>query len=89
MLKCENIANIGDTIRAYDFQPMEGRVDKFVEGVVVEKGFVPATMGGGYSAFVIKVTKDTDGDRIGTGVLVPFETTFDYDGRVVNITERV
>ena len=34
MLKFEGIANVGDIIRAYDFKPMAGRDDAFIEGVV-------------------------------------------------------
>ena len=34
MLKFENIAKIGDVIRAYDFAPCAGRDDAFVEGIM-------------------------------------------------------
>jgi hypothetical protein len=34
MLKFAKIAQVGDTIRAYDFKPLVGREDCFVEGVV-------------------------------------------------------
>jgi hypothetical protein len=34
MLKFENIAKVGDVIRAYDFAPCAGRDDAFIEGVV-------------------------------------------------------
>jgi hypothetical protein len=33
----EITAQIGDTIRSYDFQPMEGRGQCFVEGIVINK----------------------------------------------------
>jgi len=38
MLKFENTANVGDTIRAYDFRPMSDRPDSYLEGEVIEKG---------------------------------------------------
>ena len=79
--------NSGDTIRAYDFKPMVGREDCFVEGVV-EK--VSQEMG--YSAYKITVTKDSWSDaeckgRLGKTVFVPVEVAFmDYAGRVINLS---
>ena len=32
-----NKANVGDTVRSWDFQPMEGRGDCYVEGIVFKK----------------------------------------------------
>ena len=87
MLKYANIAKVGQTIRAYDFKPMIGREDCFVEGVVTKidnKGF---------DCFVITVTKDSwsdaeDKGRVGQEVLVPFQVSFmEYDGRVINLSE--
>ena len=37
MTNFENTAEIGDTIRSFDFKPMPGRNDSYVEGVVVTK----------------------------------------------------
>ena len=34
MLKFEGIA-VGTTIKAYDFEPMEGRTDRFVVGKII------------------------------------------------------
>ena len=53
MLKFENVATVGDYIRAYDFKPMRGRMDSYVEGVVLE-----VTNSQGYKAFKIKVKND-------------------------------
>jgi len=84
-LKYENTAEIGDTIRAYDFEPMPGRRDRYVEGVVKAKGSVSY----GYDAFTIEVTEDVafpaDDNRVGLNVYAPFESDLDYDGRVVLI----
>ena len=87
MLKYANVAKVGDTIRAYDFKPMVGREDCFVEGIVKRVDNV------GYEAFVIEVTKDSwsdaeDAGRVGQEVLVPFQVSFmEYDGRVINLSE--
>lgn len=91
MLKFANVAKVGHVIRAYDFKPMAGREDCFVEGVVtkIEKQ--------GYDCFVINVTKDVFGgevqprgehSRVGHEVLVPFQVSFmEYDARVINLSE--
>jgi len=86
MLKFANIAKLGDTIRAYDFKPMKGREDCFVEGVVVKID------NKGYDCFVIEVTKDSwsdaeDKGRVGKQVFVPFEVSFmEFDARVMNLS---
>jgi len=90
MLKFANIAKIGDFIRAYDFKPMVGREDCFVEGVVVRVD------NKGYDCFVIQVTKDVFGgevcpkgknSRVGHEVMVPFQVSFmEYDARVMNLS---
>ena len=86
MLKFQNIAKLGDTIRAYDFKPMKGREDCFVEGVVVKVD------NKGYDCFVIEVTKDSwsdaeDRGRVGKQVFVPFEVSFgEFDARVMNLS---
>ena len=91
MLKFAKIANPGDVIRAYDFKPMIGREDCYVEGVVVKVD------NKGYDCFVIEVTKDVFGgevqpkgehSRVGHEVLVPFEVSFmEYDARIINLSE--
>ena len=40
MLKFENTANVGDMIRAYDFEPMSDRPDSYLVGEVLEKGAI-------------------------------------------------
>ena len=32
-----NEAHVGDTVRSYDFKPMEGRGDCYIKGIVLEK----------------------------------------------------
>ena len=86
MLKFANVAKVGDTIRAYDFKPMKGREDCFVEGVVKR---IDNKL---YDAFVIEVTKDSwsdaeDPGRVGKEILVPFEVSFgEFDARVINLS---
>jgi 5-formaminoimidazole-4-carboxamide-1-beta-D-ribofuranosyl 5'-monophosphate synthetase len=91
-------AKVGDIIRSYDFKPMVGREDCFVEGEVLETQNTEH----GYSAFKIRVTKDVfDGKefkelaykevekhRVGDFVFVPHKVSFmEYAGRVINLSE--
>lgn len=92
-LKFEGVANLGDTIRGYDFKPMAGRNDCYVEGRVVE---ITSEMG--YKAFKVKCTKDVfdgevrttkgKGSRVGQNVFVPLEVSFmEYDARIINLSK--
>jgi hypothetical protein len=83
---------VNDIIRAYDFKPMFGRPDCFVEGRIVER-----TSQHGYDAYKIHVLVDEfDGKRfeecgygcrVGHSVLVPVEVFHnDYPGRVINLS---
>ena len=92
MLKFAGVADINDTIRAYDFKPMAGRNDCFVEGEVHA-----ITNEMGYKAYKINVTKDVyDGQvqpkgkesRVGRFVFVPFQVSFmEYDARIINLSK--
>jgi len=93
MLKFQNIAKVGQTIRAYDFKPMVGRSDCFVEGKVLA-----IDDSQGYKAFRIRVTKDVFdnkeftesgyGSRVTKEVFVPFQVSFmEYDARIINLSE--
>ena len=82
------IVQTGDVIRSYDFKPMLGRDDCFVEGMVIE-----ATAEQGYLAYKIRVTKDSwvEGDadtgRFGKVIFVPVAVAYnDYPGRVMNLS---
>ena len=81
----------GDVIRSYDFKPMVGRGDCFVEGKVLETN----NMENGYQAYKIEVTRDFwDGSdeervasRIGQVIYVPWKVSFsEYAGRVINLS---
>ena len=88
MLKFEKTAEIGDVIRAYDFQPMKGMGDCFVEGKVISKN----SEGMGFAAYEILVQKEVfDGveretGRVGQKVYVPFQVFFmEHDARVTKM----
>ena len=82
----------GDIIRGYDFKPMYGREDSFVEGEVIDSGDTTQ----GYQAYRIRVLKDVFGgeiqpkgkhSRVGKIVFVPHEVSFmEYAGRVINLS---
>ena len=92
MLKFEGIATVGDIIRAYDFKPMAGRDDAFIEGVVIDANNNEQ----GYKAFKVKVTVDkfkkyetkvTARNRVEQIAFVPFQTSFmEFDFRVINLS---
>lgn len=93
MLKFAKIAQVGQVIRAYDFKPMAGREDCYVEGKVLE-----LTNSRGYLAFEIITTRDVydgerqeegvKGSRVGTITYVPVEVSFmEYDARIINLSE--
>lgn len=82
-----------DIIRSYDFKPMVGRPDCFVEGKVLETHNTDR----GYQAYVIRVTRDVfdgkefeerrNGCRVGEIVYVPWRVDFmEYQGRVMNLS---
>lgn len=87
MLKFQDAAEIGDTIRAYDRKPMIKIGDSYVEGVVVD---ISSEMG--YLAFVIKCNRDVRRgtlfpERVGQLVFVPMELTFlEFDCRIINLS---
>ena len=78
----------GDTIRAYDFKPMLGREDCFVEGEVLDCGDTTQ----GYQAYRIRVIRDswsdaTDKGRKGIEIFVPWKVSFnEFQGRVINLS---
>ena len=92
MLKFENIAKVGDVIRAYDFKPCAGRDDAFIDGIVIDANNSEQ----GFKAFKVKVTADkflkfetkaSKNNRIGLEMFVPFETSFsEFDFRIINLS---
>lgn len=86
MLKFENVAEIGDTIKAFDFEPMPSREDSYLIGEVVAKGMIYRSFDGveypDFKAYTVRVTGGDDNSRNGKLLYVPFESSMDYDGRV-------
>lgn len=84
---------IGDVIRGYDFKPMVGRGDSYVEGVVEAVRDTSQY----FNAYRIVVTKDVfggedqpkgNGSRVGEIVYVPWKVDFmEYQGRVMNLSK--
>lgn len=77
----------GDTVRAYEFQPMAGRNDCYHEGKVVET----CNREHGYDAYIIRVTRHVfDGEPVSFAhdcqVLVPHMIARrDYNHRIVSV----
>jgi hypothetical protein len=96
MMRKGNTMNVqlGNIIRGYDFKPMVGRNDCFVEGEVVERNAIAEV---GYNAYKIRVTRDVfDGQeqpageysRVGQFAFVPWKVSFmEFDGRIMNLSE--
>jgi len=86
---------VGNIIRSYDFKPMVGRDDCFVEGEVIDAHNTEQ----GYQAYKIRVTRDHfgrdqdttkpgSGSRVGHEIFVPWRVSFmEYQGRVINLSE--
>jgi hypothetical protein len=93
MLKFQGIATVGDIIRAYDFKPMAGRDDAFIEGVVIDANSYES----GFSSYKIKVTVDkfkkyetkvNARNRVEQYAFVPHQTSFmEFDFRVINLSK--
>ena len=84
---------VKDIIRSYDFKPMVGREDCYVEGEVLDRN----DNSNGYQAYKIRVTKDVfdgkefrerrNGCRVGEIVFVPWRVSFmEYQGRIINLS---
>lgn len=88
MSSFENKVEIGQRVRAFDFQPMEGRRDCYVEGRVTG-----ISIEHGFKAFVVRCDVDSlygsegvSHSRVGQAILVPMEVDFmEYDNRIVVI----
>ncbi len=76
----ESVAEVGDTIKAFDFQPLPDRPDSFIVGTVVAKGMTA----GGFRGYTVKVTHDTVFRSPSRAeVMVPFGMMIgEFDGRV-------
>ena len=88
MQKFENVAEVGDRIKAMDFV---ARSDSYVTGKVIEKGLLTSSQGPRFMAYKIVCEESLmagrkDKSRIGCEVLVQMETSFmEFNGRVTQI----
>jgi len=94
MLKFEAVANIGDVIKAWDFEPVDTEFkdrypDRFLIGKVVEKGMLKFENGSdAFKAFTVEIIKSSLNQyEVGQKISVPFETSMDWDGRVELVAE--
>lgn len=69
---------VGQRIKAFDFEPMKGRCDKFVIGTIVSTQEFP------YAGYIVKVEEDSVfSNPSRPEVIVPMEVAFlEYDNRV-------
>lgn len=78
---------VGDLIRAYDFEPCPGRPDMYVVGIVKDIGWIRNE----YIGYTIDCVFDSlskeipKASRVGATVYVPVQTSMDYDGRVTKV----
>ena len=87
-LKFENTAEVGDIIKAFDFEPMPGRIDVYLIGKVTAKGMTVM----GYNGYTIDVTavSGIEPPRHPMAMCVPFQISpLDYDGRVTLVRRAV
>lgn len=86
-LKFEGKFKVGDVIRAYDFKPMKGRREHYIQGKIVKAG----TMNQGAKVYEIKISNDsgkTSGDRVGDIGYVPMQVAMmEYPGRIVKVSD--
>jgi len=94
MLKFETLANLGDTIKSFDFMPMSDRPDMFLVGRVIDKGMIKHPVHGFdlYEGYTVEITAQGEDNRytIGEIAYVPFEVDFmEYDERVALVEMEV
>ena len=81
---------VGDLIKAFDFEPCPGRPDCYVVGVVREIGwvnneYIGYTIDCVYDTMFAVAGVDSICSRVGRTVYVPVQTSMDYDGRVSKV----
>tara|TARA_R110000744_G_scaffold280601_1_gene392692 strand:+ start:206 stop:538 length:333 start_codon:yes stop_codon:yes gene_type:complete len=87
-LKFANLANLGDEIKAYDFDEKRTDGDCFVQGIVLDKGELDR----GYGCYQIRMTKkvwngfDVTNKTKHSIFYIPFEVDlFEFDNRVQKV----
>ena len=86
-LKFEGKFKVGDVIRAYDFKPMKGRSEVYIQGKIIKAG----SMIQGAKVYEIKIANDsgeTSGGRVGDIGYVPMQVSMmEYDDRIVKVSD--
>jgi len=86
----ETKIQVGDCIKAFDFEPCKGRPEYYIVGIVREIGWVRDE----YIAYKVECFYDSDErivasgakhTRVGQTIYVPVLTSMDYDGRVTKV----
>jgi hypothetical protein len=77
---------VGQRIKAYDFQPIPGRDEHFIEGTIIGVCLAGENTAVPYAHYLVVCDHDSDYDesysRLDELIYVPMETSMDYDGRV-------
>ena len=81
-----NNVRVGDLIRAYEFEPIPGRDDKYLVGAIDSIDDYGYVING--STIIKDTAYGTSRMHENVNVRVPFRTAFDYDGRVTALTEQ-
>lgn len=81
---------IGDCIKAFDFQPIKGRPDMYVVGIVKDIGwirneYIGYTIDCVFDSYDKESANVSLSSRVGKTVYVPVQTSMDYVGRVTRI----
>lgn len=90
MMKFENLAQVGDRIKAFDFQPMRDDEGVWVKGEVVKRhefGEMHKETLIPFSCYIVKCEESSDNQyKVGEEVFVPYEIDFmEYEERVTKL----
>lgn len=79
-----------DIIRAYDFKPMHGREDSYIEGEVIARNAIDEM---GFNCYKVLCTKEVfsgetlqPADRRSETIFVPWKIASDWQGRIINLS---
>lgn len=80
-MKFENTANIGDTIKAYDFVPRSDVPEYYLMGRILSKGRISKF---GFDGYTVEIVGQGEHNRytMGETAYVPYEMGVDFENRV-------
>ena len=79
----KHTALLGDIVRSYDFQPMPGRGESYVEGIVIRKTDYSYTIAVQKRLFAGEVEMVAVGETVETHFKIFFG---DWEGRIANLS---